>query len=1349
MKKTAALAWSAAVLGQLVALLVDSHTEPHAITVAGREEYGNILVIKLNTDCSTHHLLNSYKIPTAKCEVQELQRLAIDVRCSALVVRPGEGFTVTAAVTDGLAQLRHGKPIWLGLQFSPSSGFDGAQVSKGSPGLVWEKLEGDKAAWALELLQPGEFRATVIARTVCSSQHQALKQTESSSCFQPLPLAHQNEVKVKVAEIAARLKVSWDKPQTIRAFSDTRNAQYGALQVSALALDGSGLLNLFKGTVQLFAVDTNGAGYSPLQGILGGTTNATLKDGFAEFTNLELLQAGTFKIVAVADGAQAAETAPLVVTALVSRVLRFCEQPPAVLLMPRPPPIRLAVEVISARGERDTTFEGQVQVQLHGRIFDHPLPKDQYKTQCHLGLCLWSSFVLVGPPGSLQLKATVVQQTKFGASDRGLERDTSILPAFSAPIELKQLREIRRSNEATTSEVATRKEIEGNSFFRAGQLWDLEVAVSSTQLGFRDIILAQEYRGRKRAIMQRRYASSAWSSWTRNCSIISRARHARNQHRLHSLLERAGGPIRRAVHHKLHVVIAESWPTNSIVLSGHTESITDTSGVALFSRLSLRLQNNRSSNHHTPPWVKLRVECLSCDVLKGEYRPSLEASKIYVDIFSVVGVFSDPLDAASAIVRRQSMVAHTTREKHGNAALVLPGRPAQLCVQLFERPFADVLIAAQHGPDLVNLGAPRIRVSPYTWPQPACWHFAVASRLRHQHTSGPHNKVAFKLTSADIAYNSSKKVIRWGGLAASDGTVRIIVLPSRIALKKNGLLQVLQKRYSSQAGTGKSQESGQPRGTHMRDQLQAYGHISLHHHLNAAGNQAEPPVIPHQGPGWKVNTTLQWRVPALAVELLPPQTHVILELRPITNFVSTLQITGRCVDLDAGGTQLADVNQSLSPQDLSALHETKTQGRNAMQRWYQVEIVLDWDSLNPESAGLLQHHVVCEFHGEGRDTPHVEFVPRASVEIIILRRQCGEGEIFTFRRNSCYPCPEDFDCSLGTPKPCLPGEFSPTAKLTCEASRVERGALQAAAVWPERTGCPMGTYLLRGPEDSLICSVCPAGFSCNGKGKELCPTGTYSPVSSEVCIPCPEDSVCSDPAEHPVRCPFGWQRKGDAPECTPCPAGRMCSVFGGYAERGSADVECQLGTYTKREYPGICVPCPPGFQCPDPKEMPQECPAGTSSLGGRRKCSSAPIGLIVAYGMEHLPPRPCEIGLTPVAVQGRWWCGIEYETDSSPSQQTRRPARSSPSLHDNLSGAEMFANLCTAEYIDHASCFGSVVPPKTWCPAYHLDEQKWPTEFNDGPFFGAGGGFSQYFTSCGYTQTADTSSTRVKCRRPC
>lgn len=293
------------------------------------------------------------------------------------------------------------------------------------------------------------------------------------------------------------------------------------------------------------------------------------------------------------------------------------------------------------------------------------------------------------------------------------------------------------------------------------------------------------------------------------------------------------------------------------------------------------------------------------------------------------------------------------------------------------------------------------------------------------------------------------------------------------------------------------------------------------------------------------------------------------------------------------------------------------------------------------------------------------------------------------------------------------------------------------------SGCPVGMHFLHREDGSSQCDVCQAGFACQEGELIRCASGTYAPIGSGICYPCPEDMICSDPADLPHNCPFGWQRRGGATQCTPCPPGSMCNSVTILATMGLEDVKCPLGTYTRQDLPSICIPCPPGYECPNPRELPVPCPTGSSSLGGQRRCNPTPEGLVVVDGRNHLPPRPCEEGLLPLQIAGRWLCGIQFEGNDSIRQSGIRALGESP--FGSLSSADSpFSSPCELEYMDHKTCLGDTLPPTSWCPAYHLKPQPWPEEFESGPFLPFGGGLSQYFVSCGYLLSLDMDEEAVR-----
>lgn len=279
----------------------------------------------------------------------------------------------------------------------------------------------------------------------------------------------------------------------------------------------------------------------------------------------------------------------------------------------------------------------------------------------------------------------------------------------------------------------------------------------------------------------------------------------------------------------------------------------------------------------------------------------------------------------------------------------------------------------------------------------------------------------------------------------------------------------------------------------------------------------------------------------------------------------------------------------------------------------------------------------------------------------------------------------------------------------------------------------MGMHLLPTREGTPACSICPAGFACHGGKQTPCSLGTYAPVGSGVCLPCPKDAVCTDPAKSPTRCPFGWQRKGDSPNCSPCPAGTMCNSLSRSASRAVKNVECPHGTYTDPSSPGMCIPCPPGFLCPTPFEKPQRCPVGTHSLGAARNCFPAPAGLVVLEGKEHLPPQPCEEGLVPIKMDGRWWCGIDYEDEDAVNLRTSNVFQTSPANSQANIRPSTFIDTCRSEEMDHRNCTGGQVPQKGMCTLYGQGPNlSFPSDLRDQYYIPLGGSFSEFFANCGY-----------------
>ncbi|CDJ31444.1 LOW QUALITY PROTEIN: uncharacterized protein EMH_0009080 [Eimeria mitis] len=746
-------------------------------------------------------------------ETDVLASSTVEVQSRALVVSPGETFDVTARIDENLSNGPQQPPVLLGLQFVPVLDVDAGRKFTGSSELLWQPLEGDTANWSLKLLDAGNYRAVVFAQIPC-----------------------------------------------------------GVHEPNAELSEESFALHNFKGIVQLVAVDINGDRSYPLP-VIGGQTTAPLVNGVATFSQLQFLQAGTYKLIATAEGAQAAESAPVVITPPASRI------------------IRVAVEVLLASGRRDTRFAGQLQLELDKDTAEDGIPQGVYKTHCRLGLCLWDSLLLTGPPGRHQLKATAVEHT---ASTEGAHR--VIRPAISAPILFKEVSIVQTPNREVKSAIVEQKKPDIRtslrlvqavpSIVRVGQPWDLEVAVESFPSTLAESVLSRERSLRQRLTVAKHSAWGGWSSWTQSINLYGMLHREQRLKRLNSQKKISQLQHNAIAGHTLRVSIAKAWPENLISLTGQTEATTNEQGHGILSGLAVWLQEPRANSALQAPWVELKVECVTCTIDKGQFRSLLETPRIFLDVLSAVGVFKDVAAAASAVAKWRS--AREVMEETDD---------------LLDRPFADVLIKAQHGQGLTLLGDASIRISPYVWPLPACWQFAAAPT--HQlDVHGAEQSVSFQLFSADSTF-SSKAGVRWRGMADPDGSVRVIVLPSRSLLGPNGLRYMLRNPRSSHTAILSSQQIGQLKWVQLHSgPLRGRARLVVPK-STAAQISTPPPVASMHLVNRDVEAFLQWKAVTHVVELIPPQTKVVLELEVVGPSTPSVDMTGQCVDTDAGNVVLA------------------------------------------------------------------------------------------------------------------------------------------------------------------------------------------------------------------------------------------------------------------------------------------------------------------------------------------------------------------------------------------------------------------------------------------------------------
>lgn len=88
--------------------------------------------------------------------------------------------------------------------------------------------------------------------------------------------------------------------------------------------------------------------------------------------------------------------------------------------------------------------------------------------------------------------------------------------------------------------------------------------------------------------------------------------------------------------------------------------------------------------------------------------------------------------------------------------------------------------------------------------------------------------------------------------------------------------------------------------------------------------------------------------------------------------------------------------------------------------------------------------------------------------------------------------------------------------------------------------------------------------------------------------------------------------------CVNCPAGHFCS------DPRQSPQPCQTGTYSLSGNTTECTVCPAGYSCPFTNALPQLCPSGSYSPLGSTECSLCPAGSSCAQNASF--PEPCLSG---------------------------------------------------------------------------------------------------------------------------
>lgn len=202
----------------------------------------------------------------------------------------------------------------------------------------------------------------------------------------------------------------------------------------------------------------------------------------------------------------------------------------------------------------------------------------------------------------------------------------------------------------------------------------------------------------------------------------------------------------------------------------------------------------------------------------------------------------------------------------------------------------------------------------------------------------------------------------------------------------------------------------------------------------------------------------------------------------------------------------------------------------------------------------------------------------------VLPTQCSPGEYENGL--SCSSCPIGSYCPVGTSSPisCPAGSYSDsTGAVICKVCPPGHSCTSSAA-----TACTNGYT----PGGGVACASCPAGFTCSilvSNSPDVCPIGTYSPLSSNTCTSCPLNEMCTS-AGIDSTCPAGTYSPLGSSQCHACPPGSVCSPS------GSSPVECPSGTWSFYGQ-STCTDCPANYACASNSDVPLYCDGGDQPIG--------------------------------------------------------------------------------------------------------------------------------------------------------
>jgi len=220
--------------------------------------------------------------------------------------------------------------------------------------------------------------------------------------------------------------------------------------------------------------------------------------------------------------------------------------------------------------------------------------------------------------------------------------------------------------------------------------------------------------------------------------------------------------------------------------------------------------------------------------------------------------------------------------------------------------------------------------------------------------------------------------------------------------------------------------------------------------------------------------------------------------------------------------------------------------------------------------------------------------------------------------------------------PCAPGQHQPFTGqsdcLTCPAGSFSPDVGLAAC-----DPCPRGGYFAEaGAATRMVWEPCPAGSfnpttGCKSSAAcESCPIGTSSAMrgaeSIETCAPCRPGTVAAEErSEICEPCAQGYyQNAVGATECIRCAAGKFCPKGSSLA----LGAQCDPGTYanlTDADGDPECFACPAGLSCAGGGAAPAVCSPGTAAKPARDKCAMCGVGTHQPYA-GSASCIPCDPG---------------------------------------------------------------------------------------------------------------------------